>query len=62
MYLAFHSASESLQLLSKIPVIPKLTDSQDSASTASGSSAESFTKATLFDWISSQVGFIYMAT
>lgn len=50
-----YSASHSLQLLSKIPVLPILVQSHDSVNTASGSSADSFTKATLFDWISSQV-------
>ncbi|XP_053393728.1 RB1-inducible coiled-coil protein 1-like isoform X2 [Mercenaria mercenaria] len=48
------SVTLSLQLLSKIPVLPSLVRSCDITATDSSSSTEGMSKFTLFDWISSQ--------
>ncbi|WAR23784.1 RBCC1-like protein [Mya arenaria] len=50
------SVSKSLNLLSKIPVLSALTNSQDGTDNSSGSGGvtTSLSRSTLFDWISSQ--------
>ncbi|XP_060577554.1 RB1-inducible coiled-coil protein 1-like isoform X3 [Ruditapes philippinarum] len=48
------SVTESLQLLSKIPVIPSLVRSCDVTPVDCSSSTEDLAKFSLFDWISSQ--------